>query len=112
MSNFRLAVVGGGNMGAALVGGLIANGWPFTDLVVVEVYDKRREELTQMYPGVAISATVPPCDAAVIAVKPHDAATAATAAAAAGARRVLSIAAGGGVDTRQQAGGAGVVVGR
>jgi pyrroline-5-carboxylate reductase len=110
MSNFRLAVVGGGNMGAALVGGLIANGWAVTDLVVVEVYDKRREELTGMYPGVAISATVPPCDAAVIAVKPHDAAAAATAAAAAGARRVLSIAAGVSIDTLQQACGDGVVV--
>ena len=110
MSNFRLAVVGGGNMGAALVGGLIANGWATTDLAVVEVSDARREALAAMYPAVAISATVPQCDGAVIAVKPYDAAAAATAAAAAGARRVLSIAAGVSIDALQQACGDGVVV--
>jgi pyrroline-5-carboxylate reductase len=110
MSNFRLAVVGGGNMGAALVGGLVANGWATDDLAVVEVSDARREALTAMYPAVAVHATVPPCEAAVIAVKPHDAADAATAAAAAGARRVLSIAAGVSIDSLQQACGDGVAV--
>ena len=74
MTNFRLAVVGGGNMGAALVGGLLGNGWAAADLAVVEVAAERRDTLTTMFPGVAVSATVPPCDAAVIAVKPHDAA--------------------------------------
>ena len=34
-TNYRLAVVGGGNMGAALVGGLIAGGWSAEDLAVV-----------------------------------------------------------------------------
>ena len=110
MTNYRLAVVGGGNMGAALVGGLLAGGWTPGDLAVVEVADARREALTTMFPGVAVSATVPPCDAAVIAVKPYDAADAATAAAAAGARRVLSIAAGVSIDSLQQACGDEVVV--
>ncbi|MEY2580343.1 MAG: pyrroline-5-carboxylate reductase [Ilumatobacteraceae bacterium] len=110
MSNFRLAVVGGGNMGAALLGGLVANGWATSDLAVVEVSDARREALTSMYPGVAVSATVPPSEAAVIAVKPYDAADAASAAAAAGARRVLSIAAGVSINTLQQACGNGVAV--
>jgi pyrroline-5-carboxylate reductase len=110
MSNFRLAVVGGGNMGAALVGGLVANGWATGDLAVVEVSDARREALAAMYPTVAVHATVPACEAAVIAVKPHDAADAATAAAAAGARRVLSIAAGVSIDSLQQACGDGVAV--
>ncbi len=110
MSNFRLAVVGGGNMGAALLGGLVANGWATTDLAVVEVSEARREALKEMYPAVAISATVPPCEAAVIAVKPYDAADAAAEAVAAGALRVLSIAAGVSIDTLQRACGEGVAV--
>jgi pyrroline-5-carboxylate reductase len=110
MTNYRLAVVGGGNMGAALVGGLIAGGWAAADLAVVEVVDGRRDTLTEMFPGVGIAATVPACDAAVIAVKPFDAAGAAAAAATAGARRVLSIAAGVSIDTLQQACGDGVAV--
>ena len=110
MTNYRLAVVGGGNMGAALVGGLVAGGWAPGDLAVVEVVEARRDALTEMFPGVAIAPTVPACDAALIAVKPYDASTAATAAAKAGARRVLSIAAGVSIDTLQQACGDGVAV--
>ena len=110
MTNYRLAVVGGGNMGAALVGGLVAGGWAAADLAVVEVVAPRRDTLTEMFPGVAVSATVPACDAALIAVKPYDAAAAATAAVHAGAQRVLSIAAGVSIDTLQQACGDGVAV--
>ena len=110
MTNYRLAVVGGGNMGAALVGGLLAGGWPADELAIVEVVAARREALNAMFAGVTVVETVPPCDAAVIAVKPHDAATAATAATAAGARRVLSIAAGVSIDTLQQACGDGIAV--
>ena len=36
MTSYRLAVVGGGNMGAALVGGLLQAGWAAADLAVVE----------------------------------------------------------------------------
>ncbi len=97
-------------MGAALLGGLVANGWATTDLAVVEVSDARREALKDMYPAVAVSATVPPCDAAVVAVKPYDAADAAAEAVAAGALRVLSIAAGVSIDTLQRACGNGVAV--
>ena len=110
MTNFRLAVVGGGNMGAALVGGLVANGWAATDLAVVEVTAGRRDTLTTMFPGVRISETVPACEAALIAVKPYDAAAAASEAVKAGARRLLSIAAGVSVATLQEACGDGVAV--
>lgn len=110
MTKYRLAVVGGGNMGAALVGGLLTSGWTATDLSVVEVASVRREALNAMFPGVEIAAEVLQCDAAVIAVKPHDAAAAASAAAAAGAQRVLSIAAGVSVDALQAACGDGVAV--
>lgn len=97
-------------MGAALVGGLVAAGWAATDLAIVEVASPRRETLTTMFPEIAVCDTVPSCEAAVIAVKPNDAATAAQAAAAAGARRVLSIAAGVSVDALQSACGDGVAV--
>ena len=110
MTNFRLAVVGGGNMGAALVGGLVGNGWAAADLAVVEVTAERRDTLTTMFPGIAISATVPGCEAALIAVKPYDAAAAASEAVKAGARRLLSIAAGVSVSTLQEACGDGVAV--
>jgi pyrroline-5-carboxylate reductase len=63
-----------------------------------------------MFAGVTVVDTVPPSDSAVIAVKPHDAATAATAAIKAGATRVLSIAAGVSIDTLQQACGDGIAV--
>jgi pyrroline-5-carboxylate reductase len=110
MTNYGLAVVGGGNMGAALVGGLVTNGWAASDLALVEVVSARRDALAAMFPDIAICATVPPCDAAVIAVKPYDAAAGATAAATAGARRVLSIAAGVSVESLQQACGDGIAV--
>jgi pyrroline-5-carboxylate reductase len=110
MTKYRLAVVGGGNMGAALVGGLLASGWAATDLAVVEVASVRRDALSAMFPDVEIAAEVPQCHAAVVAVKPHDAVAAATSAAGAGAKRVLSIAAGVSVDTLQTACGDGVAV--
>src|SRR4051812_1868140 len=94
MTDYRLAVMGGGNMGAALVGGLISNGWAAGDVIVVEVAAARRDALAEMFPDVAVAATVPTCEAAVIAVKPYDAETAATAAGAAGGGRGVAIAAG------------------
>jgi pyrroline-5-carboxylate reductase len=110
MTAHRLAIIGGGNMGAALVGGLIAAGWTPEDLAVVEVIESRRDVLRTMFPGVTISETVPSTEAAVIAVKPHDAPAAATAAAQSGARRILSIAAGVSVDTLERASGADIAV--
>jgi pyrroline-5-carboxylate reductase len=109
-SSYGLAVVGGGNMGAALVGGLIAGGWATDDIAVVEVFAPRREALVAMFPSVSIDSTVPRCEAAVIAVKPHDALAAAKAAADAGARRVLSIAAGVPIDALERSCGDGVAV--
>ena len=110
MTKFRLTVIGGGNMGAALVGGLIAARWPAAEIAVVEVADARRRTLATMFPDSTIAAEVPPTDAAVIAVKPHDAADATRAAAAAGARRILSVAAGVSIDALQAAAGHDVAV--
>ncbi len=116
-SPYRLAVVGGGNMGAALIGGLLgaafstdASSWSAADLAVVEVLEARSVQLRGMFPGVTVSDAIPPCAAAVIAVKPPDAAAACAAAVAAGATRLLSIAAGVPLATLQRAAGSSVAV--
>jgi pyrroline-5-carboxylate reductase len=99
-----LAIIGGGNMGAALLGGLLASGAISPDRVaVVEVLDRRRQELVSMHPDVAIVESTPSCAAAVVAVKPYDVPAAVAAAVAAGATRVLSIAAGVSLATLQGA---------
>ncbi|MFN2504490.1 MAG: pyrroline-5-carboxylate reductase [Acidimicrobiales bacterium] len=91
----RLAVVGGGRMGQALVGGLVAAGWADpAELSVVEMSAPRRAELAAELPGVDIREDVPPCDGAVVAVKPGDVPAACQALAGAGPERVLSVAAG------------------
>lgn len=90
----KLVVIGGGNMGSALLGGLVRGGRPADQLAVVEVASARRTQLETQFPGVAVSADVPSCAAAVIAVKPEHVLDACRAAVSAGARRVLSIAAG------------------
>ncbi len=110
MTSYRLAVVGGGNMGAALIGGLLKAGWAAADLAVVEVLEVRAAELGTIFPGVAVSDTVPSCQAALIAVKPYDVPAACAAAARGGATRILSIAAGVPLATLQEAAGPGVAV--
>ncbi len=93
----RLLVIGGGRMGEALVGGLVAAGWASaSDLAVAEVDAGRRQELASALPGLQVVAApggVAALDV-VLAVKPQHAVTAAEAAGRAGAQRVLSIAAG------------------
>jgi pyrroline-5-carboxylate reductase len=91
----ELVVVGGGNMGAALVMGMLSSGeFDATDVAIVESLADRRSVLTDQFPGVLVSEVIPPCEGAVLAVKPPDVPSVARAAAAAGARRLLSIAAG------------------
>lgn len=107
----QLAMIGGGNMGAALVGGLLAAGTLAPgEVAVVEVLAARRDELAEAFPGVQVTDEVPQCDAAVIAVKPHDVPAATAQAVAAGARRVLSIAAGVAIAALEAAAGPGVAV--
>src|SRR5215210_2878280 len=91
----RLAVVGGGKMGGALVAGLLRAGWGRPEeLVVVEPVAARREELAAAHEGLRVQAEIPAADGAVVAVKPADAAAACAALAGAGVARVLPIAAG------------------
>jgi pyrroline-5-carboxylate reductase len=87
----ELLIVGGGRMGEALLGGLLAAG---RELAVAEVSAARREELAAAYPDVEIVETPIPADGAVLVVKPGDVAEAARAVADAGAGRILSVAAG------------------
>ena len=96
MSVPRLAVLGGGKMGAALVAGLLAAGWARPDeLLVVEPVGARRDELADEHPGLGVAGDLGAGAAgAVVAVKPNDVEAACRALAGAGVRRVLSIAAG------------------
>ncbi len=91
----EIVVIGGGNMGAALLGGLFRDGIVTAEQVaVIELSAERRQVVAAEFPQVLVSESIPTCRAAVLAVKPPAIAEVATAAMAAGAQRVLSIAAG------------------
>src|SRR3954471_6662692 len=87
----ELLIVGGGRMGEALLGGLLAAG---RELAVAEVSPARREELSAAYPDVETVEAPVAAGGAVLVVKPGDVAEAARAVADAGAGRILSVAAG------------------
>src|SRR5690606_1378942 len=93
-----LLVVGGGKMGEALIGGLIAPGWAGpAALAVVEPAAPRRDALADLFPGlvlVADMADAPAATAAVVAVKPDQVAEVCRVLGASGVTRILSIAAG------------------
>lgn len=110
-TTFDVAMIGGGNMGAALLGGMIDSGrFAPGSLAVVERLDSRRHDLEAMFPGVTVVSEVPSCASAVIAVKPDGVAAATSAAVAAGAGRIVSIAAGVTLATLVEAAGTGVAV--
>jgi len=89
-----LLIVGGGRMGEALLGGLLAAGRAAAQITVVEVARSRREELAVAHPEVTLVEAPIPAAGAVLVVKPGDVADAARAVAAAGCERILSVAAG------------------
>jgi pyrroline-5-carboxylate reductase len=93
----KLVVLGGGNMGAALVGGLLRSGWATPgELAVIEVVAARRAQLTTEFPGVAVRGDAPaqPFAGALLAVKPGDVPAACALVRSVGVGRVLSVAAG------------------
>lgn len=97
---YELAIVGGGNMGAALLGGILSSGaTAAAEIVVIEPNEARRTTLSDEYPGVSVAPEPVSCRSAVIAVKPQHVADTVRAIVAAGARRILSIAAGVTTDT-------------
>lgn len=89
-----LLVVGGGNMGTALVEGLLATGVDRASLAVVERSAQRRRMLADL--GVAVAESPPEASSVLLAVKPGDAEEACRALrwASAGRPRLLSIVAG------------------
>src|SRR4051794_24127012 len=89
-----LLIVGGGRMGEALLGGLLAAGRPAASLAVVEVSPVRRDQLAAAHPEVTLTKAPVSAPDAVLAVKPGDLGAAAAAVADAGGERVLSVAAG------------------
>src|SRR5207253_10779077 len=96
----RVALLGGGKMGAALVGGLLDGRWDADALSIAEIDGERRVALEQQFPKVRVVPSaawaVADADVVVVAVKPGDVeATLETALPALGAGTlVLSIAAG------------------
>lgn len=78
----RIAIIGGGNMGEALLAGLLRSGRQVKDLVVAERAPARAEQLAQAY-GVQVTASITDAaghaDFVVVAVKPVDVGSAVTA---------------------------------
>lgn len=105
----KLVIVGGGNMGTALVGGLVNSGWNGHDITVVEVDAAKRATLEADF-GVRTSDVIVGGEGVLIAVKPGDVANVCAQAAGHGVRRMLSIAAGISVKTLQDAAGKGTAV--
>ena len=90
-----LQLIGGGRMGEALLGGLLAAGWASPgELAVVEKIPDRRAELSGHFDGVTVTDDPLERADAVLAVKPDDVASAGSRLREAGVARVLCIAAG------------------
>lgn len=70
----RIAVVGGGRIGEALISGLREAGTPASDIVVIEAVPARAEELAKKYSILATSLDIgcEGADVIVVAVKPND----------------------------------------
>jgi pyrroline-5-carboxylate reductase len=93
----RICFLGGGNMANALVGGLVAKGFPAASLSVIEISDAARERIGAhgVRVGTAPHANTDKADALVVAVKPQDARAAlASVASSVRSKLVISIAAG------------------
>jgi pyrroline-5-carboxylate reductase len=75
----RLALLGGGRMGEALLGGLLDAGHDADEIAVAEVDNDRRRQLEERFKGVRIAPSaawaVGNAEIVVVAVKPHDVTT-------------------------------------
>ena len=91
----KLLIVGGGQMGTALLAGLLDRGVLAADeCVICEVSAATHERLHKRFPGVAVETAPIPAEAVVIAVKPTDVEAACRSLQPGSYLRVLSIAAG------------------
>ena len=72
----RLALLGGGRMGEALLGGLLDAGFDGEQVTVAEVDADRRRDLEERYKAVRVVPSaawaVADADVVIVAVKPHD----------------------------------------
>jgi pyrroline-5-carboxylate reductase len=72
----RVALLGGGKMGAALVGGLLDGHWEADALSIAEIDAERRATLEQQFPKVRVVPSaawaVADADVVIVAVKPGD----------------------------------------
>lgn len=108
---YELQLLGGGRMGEALLGGLLASGTVDpSEVVVVEALAARREQLAELFDGVAVVEEPVAARGVIAATKPADVPAALRRAVAAGVERVLSIAAGVSVAALEDATGPGVAV--
>ncbi|MCU1498134.1 MAG: proC [Acidimicrobiales bacterium] len=104
-------MVGGGKMGEALVGGLLAAGWAeASEVVIVEPHPGRRRELVERFAGLQVVAEPVAAAGALVAVKPQHVAEVCRALGGLGVGRVLSIAAGVRVEAMEAALPAGTAV--
>jgi pyrroline-5-carboxylate reductase len=104
-------IVGGGRMGEALLGGLLATEWAEAqELAVSEKVPGVRAALSERHPGVAVGPTPVAADGVVLAVKPDDAEVACRQMADAGAGRLLSIVTGVPIQRLEELLGGGVAV--
>jgi len=107
----RLQIMGGGNMGEALLRGLVTDGWTTADqLHVVEPLADRRDYLAEAVPGLRCSDGPEVGVDTVLAVKPDVVADACSGLSQLGVPRVLSIAAGVRIVTLEASLGKGVRV--
>ena len=107
----RLQIIGGGKMGEALVGGLLARSWAGpAELTVVEKLRERRDLLAAALPGVAVLDHAVDGTDAIVAVKPDAVDGVCRELARREVPRVLSIAAGIRIARLERGLGAGVAV--
>jgi pyrroline-5-carboxylate reductase len=91
----KLQLIGGGKMGEALLGGLLARAWSAPEeLAVIETVAERRDAIAAAFPGIVVDAVPLTGVDAVIAVKPDVVDAVCDTLAARDVARVLSIAAG------------------
>lgn len=105
LSHPKIAFLGGGNMAAALIGGLLKTGWPATQIVVAEPVAARADWLRAEF-GIGVhgaGADLPTdADALVLAVKPQQMAVALTGLSLKPGAVAVSIAAGVRLNTLQR----------
>lgn len=110
-SSYELQLIGGGRMGEALLGGLLAAGTLRPGQVAVVERDAgRREQLATRFDGAGILERPARCDGAIVATKPAGVLEVLEELASVGVDRVLSIAAGIGLGAMERAVGDGVAV--